>query len=131
MRKITRVLAVIPSETRTASAWFNGGAIAVDIVAGNLILIVEEVSKFQDPKQIKFWRRVLNRAWNIIDVLDVGVVDKLQAYCSFITMPDMCCFDCVDDGLYSWMILVYSVDYATITLQLCKQKNPLCFITVI
>jgi hypothetical protein len=35
-----------------------------------------------------------------------------------------------DDGLYSWMILVYSVDYATIALQLCKQKNALCFITV-
>jgi hypothetical protein len=34
------------------------------------------------------------------------------------------------DGLYSWMILVYSVDYATITLQLCKPKNALCFITV-
>jgi hypothetical protein len=27
------------------------------------------------------------------------------------------------DGLYSWTILVYSVDYATITLQLCKQKT--------
>ncbi len=34
------------------------------------------------------------------------------------------------DGLYSWMILVYSVDYATITLKLCKQKNALCFITI-
>ncbi len=27
----------------------------------------------------------------------------------------------IQDGSYSWMILVYSVDYATITLQLCKQ----------
>ncbi len=34
------------------------------------------------------------------------------------------------DGLYSWMILVYSVDYATIILQLSKQKNALCFISV-
>ncbi len=54
MRKITRVLAVIPSETRTASAWFNGGAVAVDVVAGNIILIVGEVSKLRDPKQTKF-----------------------------------------------------------------------------
>ncbi len=36
----------------------------------------------------------------------------------------------ITDGLYSWTILVYSVDYATIPLQLCKQKNALCFITV-
>jgi hypothetical protein len=32
-----------------------------------------------------------------------------------------------EDGLYSWTILVYSVDYATITLQLCEQKKRLMF----
>ncbi len=31
--------------------------------------------------------------------------------------------DVLDDGLYSWTVLVYSVDYATITLQLCKKKH--------
>jgi hypothetical protein len=36
----------------------------------------------------------------------------------------------VYDGLHSWVILLCSLDYATITLQLCKQKNALCFITV-
>jgi hypothetical protein len=30
--------------------------------------------------------------------------------------------DIGNDGLHSWMILKCSVDYATITLQLCKQK---------
>ncbi len=36
----------------------------------------------------------------------------------------------MDDGLHSWVIFFCSVDYATITLQLCKQKNALCFISV-
>jgi hypothetical protein len=31
------------------------------------------------------------------------------------------------DGLHSWMILKCSVDYATITLQLCKQKKQFMF----
>jgi hypothetical protein len=31
------------------------------------------------------------------------------------------------DGLHSWVILLYSVDYATITLQLCKQKKRFMF----
>jgi hypothetical protein len=31
------------------------------------------------------------------------------------------------DGLHSWMILKCSVDYATITLQLCKQKKRFMF----
>ncbi len=31
------------------------------------------------------------------------------------------------DGLYSWTILVYSVDYAAITLQLCKKKRSMFY----
>jgi hypothetical protein len=31
------------------------------------------------------------------------------------------------DGLHSWVILFCSVDYATITLQLCKQKKRIMF----
>ncbi len=96
MRKVTHVLAMIPSETRTTTAGFNGGAIAVYIVTGYIILIVEEVGKHWDPKQIKFWRRVIYRAWNVISVFDIGIVDKLQRYHFFVTTPDLCCFDCVD-----------------------------------
>jgi hypothetical protein len=54
MRKDMHVLAMIPSETRATTTRYNSGAIAVNIVTGDIILIVEEVSKLRDPKQIKF-----------------------------------------------------------------------------
>jgi hypothetical protein len=96
MRKVTHVLAMIPSETRTTTAGFNGGAIAVYIVTRYIILIVKEVGKLRDPKQNYFQRRVIYCAWNVISVFDIGAVDKLQMYCSFVMTPDLCCFDRVN-----------------------------------
>jgi hypothetical protein len=54
MRKVTLVLAMIPSERRTTAAGFNSGAIAVNIVDGDMILIVEKLASFGIPSKLNF-----------------------------------------------------------------------------
>ncbi len=63
-----------------------------------------------------FWREI---------VFDITYVLSVQYTCAVVSVfwlwQEIVLW--WEDGLYSWMILAYSVDYATITLQLCKPRT--------
>ncbi len=76
-------------------------------------------------QEIEFFRKKLLPTSDICwKSLIAHVIPRMP---TFTTFGDSC-LEGAGDGLYSWMILVYSVDYATITLQLCKKKTRYVFL---
>ena len=96
----SRVPAVIPNEARATATGFHCGSVAIHIVAGERIAVVEKFGQLGNSEEVEVRRRIINRVGNIVDMFNVSVVDKFQADCALIALTTLARLDSVDLHLH-------------------------------
>jgi hypothetical protein len=66
------------------------------VLSREVVSIVEIFSKLGDSKKAEIESRIINCIRNIVDVLDVVIVNKLESKRLLISMPILACINSID-----------------------------------
>jgi hypothetical protein len=83
------VPAVIPNEARATATGFNCGSVAIHVVAGEQIAVVEKFGQLGNSEKVEVQGRIINCVGNIVDMFNVSVVDEFQADCTLISLTTL------------------------------------------
>jgi hypothetical protein len=83
---MTGVLGMIPDKTLAATTQLDSSAVAVHVVAGKVVLVVEEGGKLGDSKQVEIQGWIVDHPRNIVGVCYVLVIDKFKANYTFVSI---------------------------------------------
>ncbi len=99
MRKVAYVLAMIPDKAQATTTWLDGSAVAVHVIAGDVVFVVEEGSKLGDSKQVKIQVLIVDCTGNVVGVFDILVINKFKANCNFVLTLFCRCINDIDLNL--------------------------------
>jgi hypothetical protein len=87
---------MIPNKARATATGFHCGAVAIHVVAGERISVIEEFGELWNSEEIKVRCRIVNCVGNIVDVLNIPLVDEFEADCTLIPLTTLTRLDSVD-----------------------------------